>query len=130
MAGQGVRFVGEVQDVTPYLHSADVFALPSATEGLSGALLEALASGLPVIATSVGGAPDIIQHLENGYLIPPDDVDALKLALQTLLSDSALRARLGENGRRRVASAFSLELVADRLAGLYRALLTSSTLTD
>ena len=130
MAGPGVRLLGNVPDIAPLLQCSEVFALPSVTEGLSGALLEALASGLPVIATSVGGAPDIIRHMESGYLIPPDNAQQLQQALLTLLSDSSLRARLGECGRQRTASAYSLELVADRLANVYRALLPSSKITD
>ncbi|MGZ6316778.1 MAG: glycosyltransferase family 4 protein [Anaerolineales bacterium] len=129
-AGPGIRLIGEIPDVAPLLQCADAFVLPSVTEGLSGALLEALASGLPVIATSVGGAPDVIRHMESGYLIPPNNVQELQQALLTLLSDSSLRARLGECGRQRTASAYSLELVADRLANLYRGLLPSSNFTD
>jgi glycosyltransferase involved in cell wall biosynthesis len=130
MAIPGVRLIGEIPDVAPLLQSADVFVLPSVAEGLSGALLEALASGLPVIATSVGGAPDVIRHMESGYLIPPDSVQELQQALLTFLSDSSLRARLGECGRQRTASAYSLELVADRLANVYRGLVSSSKITD
>jgi glycosyltransferase involved in cell wall biosynthesis len=128
MAGPGVRLIGEVSDVAPYFQCSDLFVLPSSSEGLSGALLEALASGLPVVATSVGGATDVIQHLENGYLIPPDDIAALEFALRTLLCDSALRARLGSSGRHRSASAFSFDLVADRLVDTYRGMLASSEL--
>ena len=130
MSGPGVRLIGEVTNMAPYLQCSDVFALPSVTEGLSGALLEALASGLSVVATSVGGAPDVIQHLQNGYLIPPDDVPALERALLTLLCDSAVRARFGENGRQRIVSAFSLDLVSDGLAAVYQGLLASSRVKD
>jgi glycosyltransferase involved in cell wall biosynthesis len=66
MAGDGIEFIGQVDDVLPYLQAADLFLLPSATEGLSNSMLEALSCGLPVIATTVGGAEDVLTHNENG----------------------------------------------------------------
>jgi glycosyltransferase involved in cell wall biosynthesis len=123
----GVRFTGQVEDALPYLQAADLFVLPSATEGLSNSLLEALSVGLPVLATSVGGTPDVIAHGENGYLIPPDDLPALEAGLTVLLSDSALRGRLGAQGRRRIQADFSLESVAARLEALYHSLLATKT---
>lgn len=77
-AGDGVRFAGRVDDVALYLKAADLFLLPSATEGLSNALLEAMASGLPAIVTNVGGAPDLIEHQRSGWLIPPDQPNRLR----------------------------------------------------
>jgi glycosyltransferase involved in cell wall biosynthesis len=97
--------------------------LPSATEGLSNSLLEALAIGLPVLATRVGGTPDVITHGENGYLIPPDDLPALKTGLTTLLTDPTLCARLGVKGRQRIQTDFSLESVASQMVALYQSLL-------
>ena len=119
----GVRFTGQVNDSRRYLQASDVFVLPSATEGLSNSLLEALSSGLPVLATSVGGTPDVISHRKNGYLIPPDDLPALKTGLITLLSDPSLRARLGNGGRQRILMDYSLDSVAMRLDALYSSLL-------
>src|SRR5215216_5577585 len=115
----GVRFTGQVNDSRRYLQASDVFVLPSATEGLSNSLLEALSSGLPVLATSVGGTPDVISHGKNGYLIPPDDLPALKMGLTTLLADPSLRARLGNGGRQRILMDYSLDSVAMRLDALY-----------
>lgn len=119
MAGKGIQFTGQIEDSALYLQAADLFVSPSSTEGLSNSLLEALSSGLPVLATSVGGTKDVIQHNVNGYLIPPDDLSALRIGLLTLLGDSVLRKRLGEGGRQRVLSDFSLDAVADKLADLY-----------
>ena len=118
-----VKFTGQVDDALKYLHAVDVFVLPSATEGLSNSLLEALSTGLPVVATSVGGTPDVITHGENGYLVPPDDLSALQSGLTALLTDSTLGTRLGTRGRQRIQTDFSLESAADRLAVLYRSLL-------
>jgi glycosyltransferase involved in cell wall biosynthesis len=85
--------------------------------------LEALSTGLPVLATSVGGTPDVISHAVNGYLVPPDDLAALKIGLMTLLADAPLRARLGMGGRQRMLANFSLDSVAMQLAALYQGLL-------
>lgn len=119
----GVQFTGQVNNALSYLQAADLFVLPSATEGLSNSLLEALSSGLPVLATSVGGTPDVISHGVNGYLIPPDDLSALKMGLMTLLADVTLRAHLGREGRQRILMDFSLDSVAMRLDALYHSLL-------
>jgi glycosyltransferase involved in cell wall biosynthesis len=119
----GVLFVGQSSDTVRYLQAADLFVLPSSTEGLSGSLLEAMSTGIPVLATSVGGTPDVIQHGLNGYLIPSDNLNRLKQGLQTLLSDNDLRMRLGSNARLRILADYSLDQVAERLATLYHRLL-------
>ncbi len=119
----GVQFIGPVNDALSYLQAADLFVLPSSTEGLSNSLLEALSTGLPVLATSVGGTSDVVSHGLNGYLIPTDDLSALKTGLMDLLSDAALRARLGIGGRQCILADFSLDSIAARLATLYRGLL-------
>lgn len=120
IAGANVRFEGNVDDVTPYLCASDIFVLPSSTEGLSNALLEAMASGLASIATSVGGATDLIEDGKNGILIPPDDPQALLAALLTMLSDSDRRMQFGVNGRSFIEKNYSLSAVADKLNALYR----------
>ena len=82
-------------------------------------MLEAMSCGLPVLATTVGGASDVIRHRESGFLIPPEDVDALRSGLETLLDDAALRFTLGTNARARIVENFSLDSIAERLAGVY-----------
>ncbi len=120
MAGDGVMFLGQVEDVLPYLQAADLFVLPSATEGLSNAMLEALATGLPVVATEVGGAPDVIKHRESGWLVLPRQADDLANALITLFNLEEMRLNLGAKGRRKVVAEYSLEATADRLVALYQ----------
>jgi len=120
MAGENVRFEGNVKDVAPYLCASDVFVLPSATEGLSNSLLEAMASGLPAVVTSVGGATDLIQDGRNGILIQPDDRQGLSSALSALLSAPHLRARFGASGREVIQQNYSLTAVAERLRTLYQ----------
>jgi len=122
-ANDGILFLGSQADVTPYLQASDLFVLPSAAEGLSLALLEALACGLPVIATSVGGNPEVIRHLETGWLTPPDDPPALTEAIVTLLEDERLQSKLRENARAHAIQNYSLVKMADRLVDLYRQVL-------
>ncbi len=125
MRVDGVRFTGPVQDAVSYLQASDLFALPSSTEGLSNSMLEAMSCGLPVLATTVGGAPDVLEHQLSGWLIPPEDVNALKISLETLLGEKALRFSLGSRARQRILSGFSLDSVARRLAGLYQQLMAN-----
>jgi len=118
-----VHFVGRVDQVGNYLRAADLFVLPSRAEGLSNALLEAMACGLPPIATAVGGTPEVVEQGVNGLLVPPGDAAALAGALADLLTDPALRARLGEAARQTVVERYSLAAVADRYLEFYHRLL-------
>jgi glycosyltransferase involved in cell wall biosynthesis len=122
-AGSGVIFGGAVGDVAPFLQCADLFVLPSATEGLSNALLEAMAAGLPVIASHVGGAPDLITHGHNGLLISPDHPANLAASIIALLNDSPQRERLGQQARQKVMHDYALPNVAQKLYDLYEQLL-------
>ena len=119
---KSVRFLGFRSDVADLLAAADFFVLPSRLEGLPLSVLEAMAHGLPVIATPVGGTPEVIPDPRYGILTPVDDVPALVAALAQVASDPALRRELGEAGRRRVAEAFSFEAMTDRYEELYRRL--------
>jgi L-malate glycosyltransferase len=117
-----VEFAGVRQSLTPLLHGADVFVLPSRAEGLSNSLLEAMAIGLPVVASAIPGNTDVIQSGVNGLLSDPGDPAALADALERLLSDGGLRRRLGEAARRTVEERFALEEVAARYRELYEEL--------
>jgi glycosyltransferase involved in cell wall biosynthesis len=120
-AGPGVRFVGEQGDVLPYLQAADAFVLCSAAEGQSNAMLEAMAVGLPIVATRVGAAAELVTDPVAGRLVEPGDAQALCAALAATLFDPA-RVESGLRGRGRMLDEFALPSVADRLAGLYAAL--------
>lgn len=104
-----VHFLGARDDVAQLLPALDVFALPSLTEGLSIALLEACATGLAIVATAVGGNPEIVTDGRTGLLVPPDDREAMRNALEALLNDDALRARLGSAARDWVRANASIE---------------------
>ncbi len=123
MAGAGVLFTGATHDVAPYLQAADLFVLPSAYEGLSVALLEAMAAGLPAVATRVGGNPEVITHGENGWLIPVDDPAALQAALIAVLGDARYCANLGCQARARIVRDYEIAGVAQKLRAMYLRLL-------
>jgi len=109
-------FQGEMRNI---YQEAQSFLLPSRGEGLSNALLEAMAMGLPVIATRVSGMPDVVTNEKDGLLIPPESSEALAEAMKRIILDPALRQQLGQNARRRVEDEFSLEHVARQYSGLY-----------
>ncbi len=107
-------------EITTYLRAADVFVLPSHSEGMSNALLEAMASGLPAVATRVGAAESMIADGVTGILIDPGDRDALAAALQRLIEDAELRRRLGSAASESVRSRYGITTVVDTIERSYR----------
>lgn len=122
---ESVVFVGEVQheDTADYLRLADAFVRPSKSEGLGSAFLEAMASGLPVVATPVGGIPDFLEHEVTGLFCEPDDAESVAAAVGRLLSDGSLSRRLSAGGVRLVEARYRWEQVAEEMATLYEELL-------
>lgn len=120
-AGPGVRFLGSREDVEAVLPAADLLVQPSLYEGQGVALLEAFATGLPVVASRVGGIPEVVTDGVDGDLVPPGDAPALADAVVALLTDAGRRATLAAAGRR-TAARYAPEVAAERLVGLYRAL--------
>lgn len=118
-----VEFRGAVTEVAPHLAGAGIFVLPSRFEGFPLALLEAMAAGLPVVATVVDGNTDIVRHGMDGLLVPPDDPGALANALLRLLREPSLAAQLGGEARRRAALCYSADVMLDRTVGIYRQVL-------
>lgn len=127
MAGSDVRFIGFTEQVDAYLKAADIFVLPSSTEGLSNAMLEAMASGLAVVATSVGGAPDVIEHGVDGWLVDPEATASLKAGIDKLLGDEDLRLELGHNARQKMVSEYAFPVIARRLREIYDRVLDSGS---
>lgn len=115
-----VHFLGYRSNVEAVLSGFDLFVLPSLTEGIPLALLEAMAAGVPVLATAVGGVPEVIEGCRSGCLVPPNDVEALHRTLEHLISDPAKRAHLARGGRARVEHLFDLEAMAHAYRVLYR----------
>jgi N-acetyl-alpha-D-glucosaminyl L-malate synthase BshA len=112
-----VRFLGKVESVGDVLRGADLFLLPSVTESFGLAALEAMACGVPVIASAVGGLPEVVQDGETGYLAPVGDVDAMSERALRVLEDNAEHERLKRN-----AAARALAFAADRIVPRYEAL--------
>jgi glycosyltransferase involved in cell wall biosynthesis len=119
-----VVFIGEKQDILGFYQACDVFVLPSRTEGLSNSLLEAMSCGLPVIASRVGGAKDMVSAPEGGLLFPPEDSVSLADCLARYLEDPTAREVAGAAGRSRVRTEAALEEVVSRYERLYGSLLS------
>ena len=117
-----VVFHGRRDDVADFLASADIAVFPSRAEGMSNSLLEAMAQGVPCVATSVGGNRDTIEDGFNGLLVPPEDPSALAKAIQKLAANAELRARLGAEARRTICQRYDIVNVAERYAELYAVL--------
>ena len=122
-----LRMTGETTDVASYLAAADVVAVPSRNEGMGRVIVEAMALGLPVVATAVGGIPDVVTDGECGRLVEPEDTDALAAALIELGRDPALRRKLGEAAVRR-AEAFSTAVASEKLLAVYATLVRAKGL--
>ncbi|HZU99567.1 MAG TPA: glycosyltransferase family 4 protein [Planctomycetota bacterium] len=114
-----VAFLGARADVEALQRAASVFVLPSVSEGIPNALLEALACGTPCVATDIPGTRDLVAHEREALLVPVDDVDALAGAIVRLLRDRELSMRLVAAGRARIESEFEIERVAEQYAALF-----------
>jgi glycosyltransferase involved in cell wall biosynthesis len=114
-----VRFLGFRDDPAALLQALDLFVLPSLSEGLSVAVLEAMAAGKPLVATDVGGNREVIVDSRTGFLVPPRDPSALAAKTMTLLRDKSLADLYGANGRARIHQEFSLERMVSAYEQLY-----------
>ena len=114
-----IEFVGDVRDVTSQLLRSELFVLPSRDEGMSNALLEAMALGMPCIATAVSGSIDLIENGRNGILVPSEDHRALAHALVSMLTSQTVRKTLGREARRTIQNGYTTKRMVDQ----YRALL-------
>lgn len=119
--GDRIRLLGPRSDVPRLLAAADIYCLPSIDEGLPLALAEAMAEGLPAVATRVGGIPELIRDGVTGFLVPARDPERLAERLLLLLSNPGLRQRLGRAGRASVRAEFTLERMIGRFEEVYRA---------
>jgi glycosyltransferase involved in cell wall biosynthesis len=120
---QRVLFVGHVEDVAPYYAIADALALPSHSEGSPNVLLEAMAGGLPIVATNVGGVPEIAVDGKSGLLVPPQNPRLFAAALHRLLTSPSLARALAAQAQAHVEDHFSPESYAESLIRIYQKLL-------
>lgn len=118
-----VTFAGNQSNVGLYLNAADIFVLPSETEGMSNALMEGMSAGLPCLATPVGATPNMLGHGKYGMLVPVGDVTAWANALIKLARDPALRAELGTAARQHILAEYDFSVIGARYASLYQDLI-------
>ncbi len=118
-----VVFTGLRSDVPLLLAHMDLFVLSSLWEGMPMAVLEAMAAGKPVVATSVGGLDEVVLEGSTGYLVPPGDENALAAAITALLRDDKLREKMGSEGRHRVLQCFTTQLMVTKTEHIYESLL-------
>lgn len=125
-----IIFLGDQEDIPAVMAAFDLLVLPSLWEGLPMVALEAMAAKLPVIATAVGGTPDVVIHNETGLLVPPADPAALAAAIQTLMHSPLQRQQLGEAGHQRAKRCFSVQQNVSQTTALYHQLLNSKNHAD
>jgi glycosyltransferase involved in cell wall biosynthesis len=116
-------FLGYQEEVAPFYAAFDALVLPSSNEGTPVSAIEALAAGRPVVATRVGGVPDVVAEGEDGFLVEPGATDDLADRLAELARDPELRERMGEAGRQRVLPRYAVDRLVDDVDRLYRSLL-------
>lgn len=116
--GERVCFAGEQADVAPWLARVDVYAQAARLAGISNSILEAMATGLPVVATDVGGTSEAVIHGETGLLVPPGDPAAFADALRVLLANPVMAESFGRAGRARVEAHFGERLMLERVEAL------------
>lgn len=120
---QHVTFAGYQANVGPYLRGAHIFVLPSISEGISNALLEAMSFGLPCLASAVGGNSEVLGHGKYGVLLPPNDVKAWACALEEMAAGSALRLEMGVLARQRIVESYDFRVTGMKYEELYQELL-------
>jgi L-malate glycosyltransferase len=117
------HFAGSISNLPGYLAAADIFVLPSRSEGFSNAIVEAMAASLPVVATDVGGNAEAVKHGITGFIIPPEDPESLAAAIKRLIADRATAAEMGIAGRNLTARQFTLDAMMNLTTETYRRLL-------
>lgn len=121
--GDHFHFAGGITDTSKFLSEADIFVLPSRSEGFSNAIIEAMAASLPVVATDVGGNAEAVKDGLTGIVVPAEDQVALAAAIVQLLSDPAQAAAMGRAGRSRASELFTTEAMMEHIVSVYATLL-------
>ncbi|PIX22536.1 MAG: glycosyl transferase family 1, partial [Deltaproteobacteria bacterium CG_4_8_14_3_um_filter_43_13] len=110
-------------DIPQLINTFDIFALPSLNEGMGRVLVEAMAMGKPIVASDIGGIPDLVKDGANGILFTPRDVDAMAEAIIKLLLDRELRRKMGNEGKKLAYPAYDASVMVRKIEGLYKDLL-------
>lgn len=121
-----IVFTGFREDIPALMNIADIFVLPSLSEGAANAAMEASSSGLPLIATNVGGMPEVVSDGQTGILIKPKDVGGLVKAMERLIDNRALARKMGQRGRERMEERYNWEIICDKFEKMYRDIIDSS----
>jgi glycosyltransferase involved in cell wall biosynthesis len=121
-----VLFLGYQEEVSSFYAAFDALVLPSSNEGTPVSAIEALAAGRPVVATRVGGVPDVVRDGEDGFLVEAGETDELADRLERLARDPELRARMGRQGRERVLPRYAVDRLVEDVDELYRSLLSAA----
>ena len=114
-----VHFAGDVRNVHEYLQASDIFVFPTENEAFGISLIEAMACGLPIISTAIGGIKDIIQHRHNGLVVQPGNFQQLHDALDTIITDTTLATCLGRAAWQTVLDRYSTETVTPKYVELF-----------
>jgi glycosyltransferase involved in cell wall biosynthesis len=120
-----VKLIGQLPTILSILKSCDIFCLLSRSEGLSNALLEAMACGLPCVVTSVGGNPEVVEDRHSGILVAAEDVEGSANRIMELLQNPSMRVEMGKQGQLRATRDFSVDSMVSRMAALYDQLLST-----
>lgn len=124
---ENIIFMGWRDDAAKILSLYDIFVLPSLNEGMGRVLVEAMALGKPIVASRIGGIPDLVSHGKNGFLVPPKDPEELVRHIQTLIEDKEKREKMGLEGKK-IATNFSAENMVKKIEKLYKELLTQKNI--
>jgi glycosyltransferase involved in cell wall biosynthesis len=122
IANGRVNFLGWRNDIDEIMPLFDIFVMPSLNEGMGRVLVEAMAAGKPIVASKVGGIPDLVQHNHNGLLVPPGDEKALAAGIRQLINDPAKAKKMGQRGQE-LCNQFSVESMVEKIDRLYSELL-------
>jgi len=125
-----IIFTGKRRDIPDILSCTDIFVMPSVAEGLPNALLEAMAMGKPIVATEVGGIPEVIKNRHSGFLVPPRNPEALATAIKDLISNEQLAAKMGQAARHIVLDNLSIKAIAQKWQTLYLSILREKGLMN
>jgi glycosyltransferase involved in cell wall biosynthesis len=115
-----VRFLGHRDDIPDLLAAADVFVFPSLYEGLGGSLIEAMALGLPIVASDIPAIREVVEPEGNAVIVPPGDAEALARGIERVLNDQEMARRFGQRSRDLFLERFTLERAVDKMTVLYR----------